>query len=251
MRAFSNRYELKYLLDWPAYYKIRKEIEPLFKKDPEAGKTGRYEVISLYYDTPALDFFWEKIEGEEQRVKVRLRTYVHECKEEKRRNETDIFLEIKKRRNRNILKKRVLLNQEIAHLFLKQGSFEKKYINGLEKQEIETLKEVECLQSVLNLKPTLLISYTREAFVSKDNFPLRMTFDSNVRYRHRDLSLTAKSMDKHVLFPGHIIMEIKYTEYLPQWLVQIIQSNRCEARSFSKYGTGMEHFLGEQSVFCK
>ncbi len=249
MKAFTNRYELKYILDWPTYYKIRKEIEPLFKQDPAGGRTGKYGVISVYYDTPDLKFFWEKMDGEEQRIKVRLRKYAHESQGTENKN--NVFLEIKKKKDRNVMKKRVLLKEQTTALFLKNLSIEKSFIKNLDNQWIETLNEVLCLQSLLRLQPTLVISYIREPFVSKDNFPVRITFDSNVRYRHKNLSLTTCAMDKHVLSPNQVIMEIKFTDYFPQFMVQIIQRNMCEARTFSKYGIGMEHFLGEQQMLLE
>ena len=60
MKAFTNRYELKYVIDKPTYLRIRKEIRLLFKLDKSAGKIGKYDVISIYYDTPALDFFGKR-----------------------------------------------------------------------------------------------------------------------------------------------------------------------------------------------
>lgn len=246
LKAFSNRYELKYVIDWPTYYKIKREIEPLFKRDPSAGTRGNYVVMSTYYDTPDHAFFWQKIDGEEQRIKIRLRTYLH-TSESDGKKKNDLFLEIKKKRNQTVFKSRVLLQEQFMDTFLTHPITEH-VIKQPDPKGMETLQEVIALQKMLRLKPTLLISYTREPFVSRDNFHVRITFDSNIRYRHRDLSLIPHPGDKHVLSPNNIVMEIKYTTYFPQWLVQIIQRNNCEAVRFSKYGNGMEHFLKEQKI---
>lgn len=248
MKAFTNRYELKYVLDWPTYFRVRNEITPLFKRDPAAGTSGRYDVISRYYDTPTLDFFWEKIDGEDPRIKVRLRTYTHHDSE---RRKQGFFLEIKEKNNKTVFKKRVPIDREYVGGFLMYPFWNENFIN---KQDVPTrgaTEELLFLKTTRQLKPTLIISYTREPFVSIDNLNVRITFDSDVRYRSGDYSLTRQSMDKHVLSPHHIIMEIKYTDYFPQWIVQLIQKYNCDARTFSKYGIGMEHFLGEQQMLLE
>ncbi len=248
MKAFTNRYELKYILDWQTYFLIRKELDFLFKRDPVAGKSGKYDVISVYYDTPTLDFFWEKIDGEDPRVKVRLRTYKHHDPEKKKQ---DVFLEIKEKKDKTIFKKRVPVDEKDVGEFLKYPFWSEKFINKQDVLTREATEELLFLKSTRQLKPTVVISYTREPFVSTDNLNVRITFDSDVRYRSSDYSLTTQPMDKHVLSPRHVIMEIKYTNYFPQWIVQLIQKYQCEARTFSKYCIGMEHFLGEQQMLLE
>jgi len=245
MKAFTNRYELKYILEWKKYIQIRKEIGLLFKRDNKAGKNGKYGVISLYYDTPDLKFFWEKIDGQRQRIKVRLRTYVSPDKADKKQ---DVFLEIKKKEKNNVFKQRARIEEETAREFIKHPEWEKIFIKKPDVSAINTLKEVDYLRTRLQLKPTLIISYMREPYVSADNLNVRVTFDSDVRYRQSGFSLTAQSMDKHVLSPRHVIMEVKYTEYLPRLLLQILHKHGCNVRTFSKYGIGMEHLLGEQEM---
>ena len=255
MKAFTNRYELKYVIDWPTYIFIRKEIKLLFKKDKSAGKSGKYDVMSIYCDTPGLDFFWQKIDGEEERTKLRLRTYVHTPHIEKQ----DIFLELKKKKNQNVFKKRIPIAEKITENikitenvkktreFL-HAPWNKEFIKEDQLQGEEIQNEMECLGTLLHLHPTIVISYTREPFVSADNLSTRITFDSNVRYRSNNFSLTVSPMDKHVLTPSHVIMEIKYIDHFPRWLVYIIQKYNCQARTFSKYCIGMEQFLKEQNA---
>src|SRR3990167_2549007 len=107
MSAFSNRYELKYVIDLQTYFKIKREISQLFKYDSSAGDSGKYGITSVYFDTANLDFFWEKIDGEENRIKIRLRTYSHNSLQTNGKNKQEVFLEIKKKKNKNIYKKRV------------------------------------------------------------------------------------------------------------------------------------------------
>lgn len=247
---YKNRYELKYVMDWSTYFRMKKDIEVLFKKDPFGDKNGKYNVISLYYDTPALKFFQEKIDGEERRVKLRLRTYVHKDRidNKRRMKQPDVFIEIKKKINKNVLKKRVYLDEKKAREFIENPSLGKPFMKLVDKKGKETLREVEYLKSIFKLKPTIVVSYTRQAFVSKDNLNVRVTFDSNIRYRRRDFSLKMKGGDNYLLPPNLLVMEIKYTDYFPLWLVQLIQKYECGIRTFSKYCTGIENYFYERPV---
>src|SRR5688572_11241588 len=73
LRAF-NRYEIKYLVpsvDAPA---LRAELTSRLDLDDNCGD-GAYGVWRVYYDTPQLRFYWEKIEGLRFRRKLRIRHY--------------------------------------------------------------------------------------------------------------------------------------------------------------------------------
>lgn len=248
MKAFTNRYELKYILDWATYFCIRNEIGALFKQDPAAEHGGKYDIISIYYDTPVLDFFWQKLDGEKERVKVRMRTYKHPHQDPTKQ---DFFLELKKKRNNNVFKRRILLKEELIKEALQYPFLDKIFIKELDDSSEDALKEIEYLRSVVTLKPTVVITYTREPFVSKDNMNVRITFDSNVRCRDNNFSFTVEKTDKRVLSSNHIIMEIKYTDYFPLWLVHLIQKYQCHAQTFSKYCVGMEHVLKQQEMLIE
>lgn len=179
---------------------------------------------------------------------MRLRKYV-KCiggAREERNGNNGVFLEIKRKSNRTVFKKRAFLDEPTVRSFLQHPFFDGDVDVTAGVQGMSVLNEAGYLQSRLRLEPKLLISYVREPFVSKDGMNVRITFDSNVRYRDNDLSLSAKSSDKRVLSPNHVIMEIKYTDYFHKWLVQMIERNGCQAQTFSKYGVGMEHCLMEQ-----
>ena len=104
LHAF-NRYEIKYLVaneDVPA---IRSELARRMDRD-EHSPPGGYGVWSLYYDTPALRFYWEKIEGLKFRRKLRIRHY---GELDAVTDDSQVFVEIKQRVNRVTQKRRVRL----------------------------------------------------------------------------------------------------------------------------------------------
>jgi len=247
-KTYKNRYELKYILDYPTFVNIQKAIKFFLKEDPMGNSEGKYNVTSLYYDTRNLRFFWEKIDGEKKRVKLRLRRYesidINKLKQKKSNN--FVSIELKKRDDKTVSKKRAVMEEKDARAFIEAPILKKNIIKEAHPQYKTTLCEVAYLKSIMHLQPKLVISYTRQAFISKAGIPLRVTFDMNVKYRKDNLTLQQCIADKHVIMPNHIIMEVKYTNYLPLWLVNILQQYGCQIRTFSKYCTGIEHVLGEQ-----
>ena len=83
-----------------------------------------------------------------------------------------------------------------------------------------------------DLKPVVLLIYDREAYQSKD---LRITFDTNIRYRFNDLNLST-SLEGKPLDEGTIMMEIKTIHAMPLWLVELLSENQIYKSSYSKYG---------------
>jgi hypothetical protein len=72
LHAF-NRYEIKYLVDVAAVPQLCEDLTS--RLDPDEQGPAGYGVWSLYYDTPGLRFYWEKIEGIRFRRKLRIRHY--------------------------------------------------------------------------------------------------------------------------------------------------------------------------------
>ena len=58
-----NRYELKYVLRYQEYQKILPYLFQNMRRDKYADETGKYQISSLYYDTPDQTFYFDKIDG--------------------------------------------------------------------------------------------------------------------------------------------------------------------------------------------
>ncbi len=97
IRTF-NRFELKYLVHYKQAQALKEMIGPHVTQDENAGFDGYYKISSLYYDSSDLKCYWEKLDGESFRRKVRVRTYGAHPEE--------AFLEIKQRLNLTVQKRR-------------------------------------------------------------------------------------------------------------------------------------------------
>ena len=95
----------------------------------------------------------------------------------------------------------------------------------------------EKLQSLVekySLTPKIYIGYTRAAYTNKD---IRITVDTNLKYRFTNLSLSGNKEDKPIIDPDLSVVEVKYFKQLPQWLNDFFIKNNIQSQSFSKVGT--------------
>ena len=83
----------------------------------------------------------------------------------------------------------------------------------------------------------MLVSYRREPFIYAPG-NVRITFDFDVRTTmYHQKFLEADPFDLSALdSPGAMIMEVKYDDFLPQVISDLIQSEGVRQQSFSKYG---------------
>jgi len=68
-----NRFELKYLLTLQQAEEFKVALKAYLKPDEHGD--GRYALTSLYYDSPDLRCYWEKVDGVKFRRKLRIRRY--------------------------------------------------------------------------------------------------------------------------------------------------------------------------------
>lgn len=180
LHAF-NRYEIKYLAEEQAVDAIREELLARMDAD-EYSPRGGYPVLSLYYDTSDLRFYWEKIEGLKFRRKLRIRLYddPRDCVDT-----TPVFVEIKQRVNRVTQKRRIRVPYSVA----RQLCDEREPIEHDERQR-PFVNEVSTMIGNLDLRPVVTTGYRREAYVGRDaDLGLRVTIDHRIHGRDRDFEL--------------------------------------------------------------
>jgi len=72
-RAFTNRYEIKYLLGASRLADVQAALKDFLRLDANGSRDGGYYVHSIYFDSPDMRFLREKFEGDLIRVKPRIR----------------------------------------------------------------------------------------------------------------------------------------------------------------------------------
>lgn len=229
MNTQISRYELKYLLPVGQLADILDDLRAMTEPDPHSGPHG-YRVISLYYDSPGLDCFWAKIEGIRMRRKLRLRIYPNEGggPESSARG----WVEIKQRINRTVRKRRLALTLPDAEQ-LCGGQWPDEPLD--DRQQL-VASEVLYLVRAMQLEPTAITAYRRQAFVSQGpGRPVRITFDQDCRGRVRELQVQVEAVNLPFLPADWCVMEVKVDESVPDWVTSLLARHGCQLRRVSKY----------------
>ena len=228
-----NRFELKYLLSWEAAEQLKQYLQRYLQPDAHGDRNGTYVLSSLYYDTADQRFYWEKVEGIKFRRKLRIRHYEGQAA---LTAESQVFVEIKQRLDRVIQKRRVLLPYRDA-----LGLCNHRIIPHHAPRDRAAIKEIHAMVWQYNLRPACITSYMRQAFVGSDyDIGLRVTFDTNIRYRAKDLQLHSKKIGPFMLSPQRVIMEIKVNERVPYWITELVAEHNFALIRISKYCASLE-----------
>jgi len=242
IRSF-NRFELKYLIPVNLIPQLQEEFSKYMTTDAYGDDTWGYAITSLYYDSHDYRCYREKIEWLKYRRKLRIRYY----ESEKALQEEDtVFIEIKQRVDRVTQKRRVPMSRKDAQLLCNDGIIPK-----YEARDEATIHEINQFSYDYQLQPTVITSYFRQAWVWSDQDPwLRITFDTNIRERHKDLDLGSKKIGQVMVPLDMSVMEIKANEHVPFWVIELISTYELQLVRISKYCQWMETAeIVDKSVF--
>ena len=223
-----NRYENKYLLDETAYRRVTQEI--LLHMEPDSyNRDGRfYSILNLYYDTQDHSLIRNSLQKPVYKEKLRLRAY-HPVKPEDM-----VFLEVKKKYHGLVNKRRTKIRMKDAQQFVQTGEIP----SDTTRMNLQVLRELAYLVQHRSFIPSAVISYDRMAYFEQNNPDLRISFDTNLRGRRTNLSLTSSQQTGELLLdPGLYLMEIKTRKAAPLWLAHLLNGEQLRKTSFSKYGS--------------
>jgi hypothetical protein len=216
------RNEKKFYINYSDYHIISKRISNIFIRDPNSGKTKRYHVRSIYFDNKSEKDYYDKIDGIEKRKKLRIRVY--NCQT------YPVKLEKKSKINKYIKKESILIDPEKADKLIAGD-----YI-GLAVSDDPISNKIYYDFVSDYYRPVIAIDYLREAYTYGLN-DIRVTFDHDLRRSEINISdLFNKEQYMESVMDGRkIIMEIKYNNFLPLWIKEILQIPRFDYCAISKY----------------
>jgi len=224
-----QRNELKFYINYIDYKVFHTILQNHLEQDTNAVKTNGY-IRSLYFDTDDDRDYNEKQAGVLNRKKYRLRIYDMNTKKVK--------FEIKNKFNNQILKETAVITREDA-IKIQNLDYE-----VLLKYNNPTLNKIYCAFKKFDYRPTVIVEYTREAFGIPFN-NIRITFDKNLKTCTNNLDLFSEDEIMKPLLPqGVLILEVKYNNYMPDWIKKLIQIPRFEKSAISKYCIGrIENYI--------
>jgi hypothetical protein len=222
MSATFERKEIKYLITKDQ----KRELCKLAALYMECDKFGKSLVKNIYYDTPERILIKRSIEKPVFKEKLRIRSYNNEF------NETgDVFIELKKKYKGIVYKRRIKLNCEDAICFMNE--------RDSIKRDNQILNEISYFKKLYKgLKPSVYLSYNREAYSAKDGADLRLTFDEDLLIREYDINFNDGVYGLRIIPEDKVVLEVKTLYGLPKWLIDFFERNGIYKTSFSKYGEG-------------
>lgn len=214
------RHELKYLINYGEKEILANRLKDIASIDAHATE-GRYIVRSLYFDDIWNSSYEEKLMGIASRRKYRIRIY--NCSDD------HITLECKEKQDSYISKYSVPLSrQETEDIIC--GRYE-----CLAGREEKLAKEFYMLLRS-GMHPDVIVDYDRIPFVYGPG-TVRITFDMHVRAAFSGFDIFDPDIPVYNAMqdPDTLIMEVKYTEFLPDIFQDVIIPHAAASISASKY----------------
>lgn len=237
------RYERKFIINEIQKKAINAAFAPLFEADRHQVKNASYPIFSRYYDTFALDFYNQKIDGEFEHIKIRLRQYSKEFN-----NKNTCFLEGKYKENENQFKFRSLLDPKLDYY---------NPVNWIQSSNAQSLYLAHIVD-LCSLIPTCNVYYDRTVYETwiEGQF-VRLNFDYNICYMMPNEFELTDYIYKTRQSIGHdaTILEVKTSSReLPNFITQIFRQYDVMEKRFSKYTESMlklTQLTGDQGVNAK
>ena len=227
-----QRIEVKYLLDDMQYTELRRRLEGM----AEVDSYGKTSILNIYFDTSDYKLIERSLEKPIYKEKLRLRTYGVAD------DDTNAFIEIKKKYKGIVYKRRISMPYAKALDYLVDGKRPDK--RSQISDEIDYF-----LKYYKGIRPAMAISYDRIAMAGIEDPDLRITFDTNIRWRTDKLSLKEGNVGKDILLPGQHLMELKIAGAMSMELARILDELNIRKTSFSKYGKGyVDYMYGEDAT---
>jgi hypothetical protein len=221
-----SRVENKYLVPRYLFNEVACFFSKVCKYDEHNTKGNPYNVISVYFDSPDLCFYHDKIDGYPDRKKVRIRFY-----RDLSRNPDEIFLEIKNKTWEKIYKERVLINRKNMEDLL-SGSF-----SSNNKVEDSVFQKFKYLEQCHNLSPKAIVSYERLSFIDKVT-DFKVSLDANLQTTF-PINIHNLYLSEPVL-RNFFILEMKFDDKIPVYAINFLRKYNFSSEAISKYCYSMD-----------
>lgn len=220
-KQMKYRHELKYQVTDAQIQMLKMRIHHLLPLDSHVVQTGSYVIRSLYFDDYDNRCMKENENGTDPREKFRIRIYngstekiTLECKRKERGKTYKTSCPLTVEQTKQLMAGKVLPN--IA-------------------QQPPLLRKLTLQMMTRQLRPVVIVEYERIPYVYK-NGNVRITLDTNIASSSAVESfLEPKVSGRPVLPVGQQLLEVKYDEYLPDFIYRSLMLQNLQQTAFSKY----------------
>ncbi|MCH4825310.1 MAG: polyphosphate polymerase domain-containing protein [Planococcus sp. (in: firmicutes)] len=220
LNGIQGRREIKHEMTKMDCYLLRNKLKHYMEIDPHAKENGTYSIRSVYFDNFDNKVMNQKKEGLFERDKFRVRLYDS--------NNSFLNLEKKSKRNNLTYKQKCSMTAE-EYEKIRSGD-----LNWMESDSRTLIQDLYWQMNLLQLKPLTVVDYEREVFIYKHG-NVRVTFDSEIKTSLRNNDVLNPNIAMVETEPDVVILEVKFDEFLPNVIKQLLQVSDMRAGAYSKY----------------
>jgi len=236
----NGRHELKYLIRPDHAAAIADFVQPYLELDKYCVSRAddQYTVRSIYYDSPSLACFHEKLDGVRTRHKYRVRSYNEAL--------SVAYLENKRKVGNTHHKTKTRLTPDTLDA-LARRDYHAMLLRTDAHAGAQVLDQLAYRMARDAFAPLALIVYEREAYVYPGQHDIvRLTFDRHLRAKvYPDLSDLHVEAGLTPLLYHWTILEIKFTGLIPHWFRRLNTLFHLKRQACSKFGMSVAQLLGE------
>jgi len=216
------RNEKKYFISTTSQSIISERLKYTMKSDQHTDENREYTITSLYFDDMYETSYQQKLAGIKKRYKYRVRIYNHDVSKINFEKKIKIGEHVGKFScPMTIDEYRALFTGENLHILLDSP--------------YSLLHEAFVEVRTKRLSPRVVVEYDREVLIS-DAGNVRVTFDKRLRAGIDHLNIIKPTENLvSVIQEDKTIMEVKFDDFLPSHIRELIHVNDREYLSISKY----------------
>lgn len=214
------RHEYKFVIPYEEAMRLRMKLNKLL--DIDRSYDG-YMIRSLYFDSIEDEDYYDKLNGELERKKIRLRIYDP-------RTEV-VKLELKAKHDYHQLKESLIITKNDAlELIAENYDILLSYSEDLA-QRLYLMLKSGCY------KPKVIIEYARIAYKGKTT--TRITFDTLIKSSNRVHDFFQDDINyQDNLLKNEVVLEVKFDRFLEPYIATILEKYISRGQSVSKYMMG-------------
>ena len=224
------RVEDKYIISDNRLWILEQHIAMLLSIDSLSNEGG-YKISSLYFDDITDSMLTDTLNGNPFRDKYRIRIYNDSF--------SAIKLEVKRKKYNRVIK----ISSEITVDELNA------LMSGKTIPDKNNFKDARTLFNLAiksrGLLPKIIVTYDRKAYVYESG-NVRITFDRNIRASNQCALFGRSDISYDFLEDSDSVLEVKYDEFIPRFIMQVLETGNTIQTSNSKYGICREIYEREK-----
>lgn len=236
---------MKYAVEPERFPSLVRHLGTYCERDSHSPEGEWYGIRNLYLDNARFQIFAEAQAKLTHRLKLRVRGYASSVSQPPgTESDGPLKLEVKRRVGPLVDKRSAMLSPE-RWKCAAQGL---RALTSADPHYEEFSREAQRYGAV----PQILLAYERLAFSSRVDDYVRITFDRRIRcQRTREWTLEGAPRGWRWIDDGSAmgatgscyLMEIKYVQSPPAWVLDLVRSFSLRRIGFSKYGVAVQRLL--------